>query len=120
MIGFGSRLIKRSVCCLIVVLLFVSKSFCQTSKNDSLVTDFSNNLVFKPGILFGTGFATPVKKGDKLLDVFGAFNLRLASDEESWRNRNVSILGELGILYITPTADLLKKHLLPFYFRLGS
>jgi hypothetical protein len=120
MIDSGSRLIKRSIFCLIVFLLFVSNSFCQTYDSDSLTTDFPNNLVFKPRILFGTGFATPVKKGDKLLDVFGAFNLRLASDEESWRDRNISIFLELGVLYITPAADLPKKHLLPFYFRLGS
>lgn len=120
MIGFSSRLLKRSILCLIVVLLFVSNSFCQTSDNDSLITDFSNNLVFKPGILFGSGLATLVKKGEKLLDVFGAFNLRLASDEESWSNRNISIFLELGVSYIVPAADLSQKHLLPFYFRLGS
>jgi hypothetical protein len=120
MIDSGSKLIKKSIFCLIVFLLFVSNSFCQTYDSDSLITDFPNNLVFKPRIIFGTGFATPVKKGDTLLDAFGAFNLRLASDEESWRDRNISIFLELGVLYITPAADLPKKHLLPFYFRLGS
>lgn len=114
------RLTKYSLICLVFVLLFVSNSIGQTSDNDSLKTDFQNNLVFKPRVLFGTGFATPVKKGDKLLDVFGAFNLRLASDEESWTNRSVSIFLELGVLYLTPPADLFKKYSLPFYFRLGS
>jgi hypothetical protein len=117
---FNSRLIKTGILCLIINLLLVSNSFCQISESDSSITDFPNNLIFKPRIIFGTGFDSPVKKGDKLLDVFRAFNLRLASDEESWRNRNVSIFLELGVLYITPAADLPKKHLLPFYFRLGS
>jgi hypothetical protein len=117
---FNSRLIKTGVLCLIVALLLVSNSFCQISESDSSITDFPNNLVFKPRILLGIGFDSPVKKGDKLLDIFGAFNIRLASDEESWTNRSVSIFLELGILYLTPTSDLFKKYLLPLYFRLGS
>lgn len=117
---FNSRLIKTGILCLIVALLLVSNSFCQISESDSSITDFPNNLVFKPRILLGTGFDSPVKKGDKLLDIFGAFNIRLASDEESWTNRSVSIFLELGTLYLTPAADLFKKYFLPLYFRLGS
>jgi hypothetical protein len=120
MIVLSSRLIKRGILYLIVALLFFSNSFGQIVEEDSSKTDFPNNLVFKPRILFGTGFDSPVKKGDTLLDVFGAFNIRLASDEESWTNRSVSIFLELGILYITPAADLFKKYFLPLYFRLGS
>ena len=120
MIVLNSRLNKRGILYLIVVLLFFSNSFSQIVEEDSSKTDFPNNLVFKPRILFGTGFDSPVKKGDKLLDVFGAFNIRLASDEESWTNRSVSIFLELGTLYLTPAADLFKKYFFPLYFRLGS
>lgn len=116
---FNSTIIKVSIPYLVVTLFLISTSFSQTARDDSTKTDFPNNLVFKPRILFGTGFDSPAKKGDKLIDVFGGFNLRLASDEESWRNRSISIFLELGILYITPTADLLDHYPLTFYFRAG-
>jgi len=105
----------------LVFLTIFFSSLC-FSQVDSSYLELSNNIyniILKPRILLGTGFSISSEKSESSLQGVGNFNLRICSDQESWKNKNLDLLFEAGICYLTKPLVDSESNAIPYYFRLG-
>jgi len=105
----------------LVFLTIFFSSLC-FSQVDSSYLESSNdiyNIILKPRILLGTGFSTSSEKSESSLLGVGNFNLRLCSDQKSWKNKNLDLLFEAGICYLTQPLVDSQPNAIPYYFRFG-
>ena len=103
---------------LLVFLAIFLSSLCFSQVDSSYIE--SSRIILKPRILIGTGFSTAAENDQASLLVFGNFNLRVASDKESWTNKSFDIFIEAGICYITESIAESDGNGIPYYFRFGS